>query len=171
MSCEIESYAEVRNKKSGVWEKVYDKFSLTDYDKERLKRDKCDNPFYRQSYSMFGFLADVRNYDMCEPLSKPRGIPKDCNIDIYTDYKWQMEGSCIVHSASYFTLRELAEFDYDKKFWNRRIDGSPMLMAEEGEGEIISYRDNLPEIFFTHLEELKELGDLDDVRVIFWFDN
>jgi hypothetical protein len=75
------------------------------------------------------------------------------------------------HSHSYLTLRELIEFDYDKTFWNRRITFTGASLAKEGEGTIISYRENLGEFFFTHLEELKQLGDLDDVRIVFWFDN
>ena len=44
-------------------------------------------------------------------------------------------------------------------------------IAEEGEGTVITYRENLGEMFFTHLEELKALGEPEDVRIVFWFDN
>lgn len=175
MSCDITSFAEVKNKRSGVWEKVYNKFSLDDYDKKKKNKDKGDSPFYEQSYSLFGFLANVRNYDECEPLSLPKGIPDDCNIDIFTDYECERFSA---HSSSYLTLRELVQFDYDKIFWNRRIEREIApnqfdctARAEEGEGKMISYRDNLPDLFFIHLEELKQLGDLDDVRIIFWFNS
>ncbi len=186
MSCDIHSFAEVKNKSNGSWEMVdtdmfslydSDKFYLDAYDKESTKKEKNKHPFYWQDYSMFGFLAGVTNYDCCEPLSKPKGVPNDVSNEIH--YEWCEDKSVIpVHSTSFLTLRELIEFDYEKTFWNRRIERqiSPTdfdcaATAEEGEGKIISYKENLGEMFFIHLEELKKLGDLDDVRIVFWFDN
>lgn len=140
---------------------------------------------------MFAFFADVRNYDHCVPLSEPKGLPDDSEYlneiidegygtpmsrsdDIYNDGNY--------HSFSYLTLKELLDFDYEQTFWNRRItktvrypeggsysDGAAL--AEEGEGQIISYRENLGSMYFTHLKELSELGEPEDVRIVFWFDN
>jgi hypothetical protein len=185
MSCDIESFAEKRNKETGKWERVGDVFTLSEFDKNYLKKEKGDSPFYLQSYSVFGFLADVRNYDHCEPLSDPKGLPDDSEyLNTETTDMWgskETNKSRILydnHSASYLTLKELMDFDYNKTFWNRRISKqtSPhgwnsSALAEEGEGKIISYRENLGEMFFIHLEELKQLGEPEDVRVIFWFDN
>lgn len=172
MGCDIHSFAEV--KRNNNWEKVGDAFSLSDYDKKLYKKDKGESPFDWRSYSMFAFLAGVRNYDRCEPLSKPKGLPYDISDDVKEEYG---EGwDC--HSASFLTAKELLEFDYDKTFWNRRVSKqtSPTswngaALAEEGEGEIVTYRENLGEDFFTHLNELKELGKPKDVRIVFWFDN
>jgi hypothetical protein len=36
---------------------------------------------------------------------------------------------------------------------------------------VLPIEDFLSEMFFQHIEDLKTLGDLDDVRVVFWFDN
>ncbi len=187
MGCDIHSFAEKRNKKTGKWEVVTDHFTLDSYDQEYYKKEKGDHPFDWRSYSVFAFLAGVRNYDHCEPLSKPKGLPYDseylntivCNETI----KQSIESDGDYHSLSYLTLKELIEFDYDKTFWNRRIyrttyrpdgtvsgvDGASV--AEEGEGKMITYRENLGEFFFIHLEELKQLGEPEDVRVVFWFDN
>lgn len=190
MGCDIHSFAEKKNKKKDtwekagnmlilheeyLWEKVGDVFSLCEYDKKHYQKDFGDNPFDHRSYSVFAFLAGVRNYDCCEPLSEPKGIPNDVSDEIKTEYdSW----SCDSHSTSYLTLRELLEFDYDKIFWNRRVTKQTSnncwngaSLADEGEGAMISYRENLGEFFFTHLEELKSLGDIDDVRIVFWFDN
>ena len=63
------------------------------------------------------------------------------------------------------------------KFWNRRITKyvgnyiNGAALAEEGEGKFLTYRENLGEWFFKHLNELKELGDPENVRIVFWFDN
>ena len=175
MGCDIHSFAERRSKQTNKWEKVEDAFSLDKYDKERLKKDKGGSPFNWRSYSMFAFLADVRNYDHCEPLSEPKGLPDDISDGVKGEYeRWRYNA----HSASFLTVKELLDFDYDKTFWNRRVtkqtspnswDGAAL--AEEGEGKVLTYRENLSEWFFTHLNELKELGEPEDVRIVFWFDN
>ncbi len=136
--------------------------------------EKTIHPF---DYSMYAFFADVRNYDHCQPLSQTRGLPKDLSSEVLAEYN-EYPGQW---SESYFTLKELLDFDYDQTFWNRRIertyqekgytstDGAAL--AEEGEGKIISYRDNLGENYFKCLEILKTLGEPDDVRIVFSFDN
>lgn len=175
MGCDIHSFAEKKNRETGKWEKVGNAFTLDSFDREMAKKDKDDHPFCWRSYSLFSFLAGVRNYDRCEPLSKPKGMPKDVSDDVKSEWEmWEPDG----HSASFLTLRELCEFDYEKVFWNRRItkqlsqnSWTGAALAEEGEGKMISYRQNLGEMFFIHLEDLKVLGDPDDVRIVFWFDN
>ena len=175
MGCDIHSFAERRNKETNKWEKVEDAFTLDSYDKERMKKDKGEHPFDWRSYSLFAFLADVRNYDHCEPLAEPKGIPKDVCEEIRSEWEmWEGDG----HSASHFTAKELSDFDYEKTFWNRRVTKQTApncwngaSLAEEGEGTVLTYRENLGEMFFTHLEELKALGEPEDVRIVFWFDN
>ena len=175
MGCDIHSFAERRNKETNKWEKVGDAFTLDSYVKERMKKDKGEHPFVRRSYSLFAFLADVRNYDHCEPLAEPKGIPKDVCEEIRSEWEmWEGNG----HSASHFTAKELSDFDYEKTFWNRRVTKrtapncwNGASLAEEGEGKVLTYRENLGEMFFTHLEELKALGEPEDVRIVFWFDN
>lgn len=177
MGCDIHSFAE--RKRNGKWEKVGEHFSLGEWEKEYYKKEKGENPFDWRSYSMFAFLANVRNYDHCEPISEPKGIPNDVCDEIKSEYEdWESDA----HSSSYLTLKELLEFDYDKVFWNRRISRTTYnenggsftngaALAEEGEGTVLSYRENLGEFFFIHLKELEELGSPDEVRIVFWFDN
>lgn len=189
MGCDIHSFAEVR--KNGKWEKVGEHFELDDFGKEYEKREKTECPFDWRSYSMFAFLAGVRNYDHCEPISEPKGLPKnseflnsltaDEGYGAISQYEHIMDWD--YHSHSFLTLEELLDFDYDRSFWNRRItriiyreDGSVAgsngaCIAEEGEGRIVTYRENLGEHFFKVIEELKQLGNPEDVRVVFWFDN
>jgi len=175
MGCDIHSFAEIQNKKTNKWEKVGDVFSLDDFNKKYLKKNKGENPFNWRSYSMFAFLANVRNYDHCESISRPKGLPDDLSEGVKQHYEyWKYDA----HSASYLTAKELLEFDYDKTFWNRRVTKqisnnhwSGATLAEEGEGVILTYRENLGNLFFVHLNELKELGEPDDVRIVIWFDN
>ena len=66
--------------------------------------DKKDNPFDWRSYSMFGFLADVRNYNQCEPIAKPKFyIPKDCSDEIRKEYEWGH--FCITFVTLHITLQ------------------------------------------------------------------
>ena len=162
MGCDIHSFAERCNKETGKWQIVTDVVT-----------------FDNRDYSVFAFLAGVRNYDHCEPISEPKGLPDDVCDEIQENFEsWQDDA----HSASFLTVKELLDFDYEKQFWNRRIsrtthypeggsytDGAAI--AEEGEGEILSYRQNLGGYFFEILKELSELGDTRDTRVVFWFDN
>lgn len=172
MGCDIHSFAEV--KRNNKWEKVNNHFSLDDYDKKYYSKEKGDNPFEWRSYSMFAFLAGVRNYDHCDPLSIPKGLPEDLSDEVKQYYEYLKD---YAHSASYLTAKELLEFDYDKTFWNRRITktegnySNGAALAEEGEGKVLTYRENLGEWFFIHLNELKELGEPENVRIVFWFDN
>ncbi len=178
MGCDIHLFTEV--KKEGKWEVV----------------DKPYTPFDKRDYTVFAFLAGVRNYDHCEPLSEPKGLPDDSeelntplsepenysysgydNGTAYTK-KGKIECDADYHSPSFLTLKELLDFDYDKTFWNRRVTKqiapnafNGAALAEEGEGKVLSYRENLGTQFFKDLEWLKELGSPEDVRIVFYFDN
>lgn len=178
MGTDIHSFAEIRI--NGKWKRVEDKiFGENPY--------ISTEPFGWRSYAVFGFLADVRNYSHCVPLAEPKGLPSDSEYlnkdergkdafdhleSYYNDY----------HSHSYFTLKELLDFDYNQTFWDRRITrtihypgggsySNGASLAEEGEGEIITYKEHLGEGFFKDIEVLKGLGNPEDVRIIFWFDN
>lgn len=185
MGCDIHIFAE--KKVNNKWVKVEDHFSLDDFNRNYLKKEKGDSPFNWRSYAMFGFLGNVRNYSHSEFLSDNRGLPDDSEYlneeidDGYTN-KITRKNDLLTdgnyHSYSYLTLKELLDFDYNKIFWDRRImkQVSPngwngACLAEEGEGEHITYRNHLGDWFFTHLNELKKLGNPDEVRIVFWFNN
>jgi hypothetical protein len=109
MGCDIHLYVE--KKINGVWEKQtgfvsnwYDPGS--DYfAKDEFKN--CDSPYGGRNYSLFSFLADVRNYDgEIKPLAQPRGLPDDVSDVVKAESDdWDCDG----HSHSYFTLRELID--------------------------------------------------------------
>jgi hypothetical protein len=172
MGCDINSFAEV--KRNNKWEKVNDHFTLDDNNKKFYNKEKGDNPFYWRSYSTFAFLAGVRNYEHCEPISEPKGLPDDLSEEVKNNYE---DLKCDTYSASYLTAKELLDFDYDKTLLDRRVTktkgnyANGAALEEEGEGRILTYRENLGEWFFKHLEELKTLGEPENVRIVFWFNN
>ncbi len=191
MGADIHSFAEVR--KNGKWLRVEEPV-FDDYGNE-----KTTEPFGWRSYAVFGFLADVRNYSHCTPISEPKGLPDDSEwLNSPSKYAYEvnpMSGEPILeneretnkndvqedgnyHSMSWLTLKELLDYDYEQKFWDRRVtkqtspnswDGAAL--AEEGEGQTITYREHLGESFFKDIEVLKTLGQPEDVRIVFWFDN
>jgi hypothetical protein len=174
MGCDIHSYAEVR--KDGKWEIVGDVFPLNDFDREWRKKTHGCSPFDWRSYGLFGFLADVRNYSHVPVIAQPKfTIPADVSSEVAEMYLgWKGDA----HTASWLTLRELMEFDYEQVFWDLRVTKqvsangwSGAALAEEGEGTHPTIREFLGAAYFRDVEVLKTLGAPDDVRVVFWFDN
>jgi len=101
-----------------------------------------------RNYQLFGALAGVRRQPE-ERMGDPRGLPADVSVavaDRYPDEK--MQEACLYHSTSYWTLRELLEFDPPPWWQDRRL--GPMKAL---------------------LRHLCGLGGADDVRIVFWFDN
>lgn len=168
MGCDIHSRAEVRVE--GTWRQVGDVFDLDDWDRKHFGKEKGDEPFSLRDYGLFGFLANVRNYSESPVIAEPRGLPDDVDMDEETREEWADNW---YHSASWLTLAELLAYDYDRAFWDRRIekDGNGAARAEEGEGEHPTLRTFLGEWFFKRLDELAALGAPEAVRVVFWFDN
>lgn len=197
MGCDIHSFAEHRV--NGKWERLGDIFPLDKFDREYRKKDFGDEPFPYRSYALFGFLADVRNYSHSEVISQPKGYPSDSEyLNSISKYAYDinpMSGEDIpeneretnlsdlvndgnYHNASYLTLAELLSFDYEKQFWDRRVTKQTgpnsfngASLAEEGEGEIVTYRNHLGATYFNHIEILRQYGAPEDVRVVFYFDN
>lgn len=201
MGCDIHSFAE--KKENGKWIPVENVDGRdTAWGTFFARSEKYFAPFNWRNYSMFGFLADVRNYSHCTPIADTRGLPIDSEyLNSVSTHAYEtnpMSGIAIpeneretvmqdIRDGGYFgfswlTLKELLDFDYDKTFWDRRISrityneygGSytnGAAIAEEGEGETISYRQHLGEEFFKDLEILKTFGEPENVRVVFYFDN
>lgn len=182
MGCDIHSIAEVKNTE-GKWTLVGDVFPLGEFERSWYKKDFNNLPFDWRSYSMFGFLANVRNYSHSEYVSEPKGLPDDSEWLNEYDYDGQSRKEIGeaggYHSHSWLTVAELIAFDYDQLFWDRRCMkqtgpnswNGASFAENENEGEIKTYRQHLGVHFFEHLSILSSLGESEDVRVIFWFDN
>lgn len=150
MGCDIHTYVEHRPAVTEPWELV-----------------AGEAPFNWRSYSVFGFLADVRNYSAVTPLAEPRGVPDDMSPAVAAEFD---DG---VHSSSWLSVRELIEFDYDQPMNDRRItrNGDGGVTGSPEEGRVTTYREFLGQSFADDVERLATLGDPDLVRVVFWFDN
>lgn len=121
--------------------------------------------FSQQNYSMFGFLADVRNYSMTPTIALPRGLPDDVSCSIACEHE---SYGLYAHTASWLSLKELLEFNYDATFENRRVivNASGAHTCKPGMGEITTYRESFCEQFQTDLLLLRAIGA---ERIVFWF--
>lgn len=107
-------------------------------------------PFGQRNYSVFAFLAGVRNYSEITPISKMRGYPSDMTVD--EDDLWYRHG----HSESWLSIEELNKHDYDRLIVDERYGGRTTVL-----------RDYLGVAFF---HDLVELNRIDADRVVFCFD-
>lgn len=127
MGCDIHIHVEYkRDKFTG-----YDANNKPQYEKRWFCGDYFKvNPYYtegeddgeqplslvdfcgRRNYSLFSVLADVRNYGNTPYIDEPRGLPEDVTAEVKKDSDyWGCDG----HSHSYFTLKELLDFQKDIK--------------------------------------------------------
>tara|TARA_Y100000401_G_C8310525_1_gene219459 strand:- start:779 stop:1426 length:648 start_codon:yes stop_codon:yes gene_type:complete len=125
------------------------------YSKGMIRNPYTNQPYGGRCYSLFGILAGVR--DQSNPMigaefnSDIKGVPDDASMSVKSmSDEWDIDG----HSHNYFTLRELLDSEYNKMDDNdlkvRGID---------------------PYFFNTTIPQLQKLGQPEDVRIIFWFDN
>lgn len=122
-----------------------------------------------QNYTMFGWLADVRNYAKVRPISKARGLPSDVSTEVanlatrFGDY----------HTHSWLGLGEILAFDFDATFEDRRTGNGSHQFGDtypEGMGEVKLYRSIFSQVFCDDVEAMKRLDVPEDVRIVFWFD-
>lgn len=150
MGCDIHSYAERRD--ANEWECI-----------------DAITPFSHRSYSVFGFLAGVRNYSAITPIAMPRGLPMDVSRVVATVYEvYAYVGDA--HTASWLLISELTKFNYDALCEDRQVminrDGSQT--CAPGGGKVMSYRKFLGPHFFADLSAAQVAGT---ERIVFWFDN
>lgn len=159
MGCDLYSYVEQQND-HGTWEhKRWE--PLEQYE---------DGPFTARIYRVYGFLADVRNYSQVPPIAKVRGLPDDVSAEVRAeDGKWGGYG----HSHSHLTVDELAAFDYDQSFEDRRVTrgNNGGRTAVSGGGEMTTFREFFGADFFRDLDVLVVMNRDRPTRVVFWFDN
>jgi hypothetical protein len=152
MGCDIHCYAERRADEE--WEMI---------------RDLC--PFDRRDYTVFAFLADVRNEAGIPPIAQPRDVPDDISDGVVAEFRKCDDA----HSASWLSVSELLAYDYDRIVTGKERrtvmaahheDWGSVVMVEEVRG--MAGRELLGVGFFDELQELKACGA---ERIVFWFDN
>jgi len=168
MGCDIHLHVEKRV--NGEWEET-----------------ECNNVYDGRNYTLYAALAGVRNYDRFTPIAEPKELPKDVSAEVYNESeRWGCDG----HSHSWLTLTELLNFD-----WSQKIKITRMVSAESRrqylengitpnawcswtntEGwDSLEWEESLAEycneFINEFIPELQKLGNPDEVRIVFWFDN
>lgn len=114
MGCDIHIHVEYRRNVNGKKTWVCgDYLYANPYRGEEGETDYCLVDFCGdRNYSRFATLANVRNYGDTPYIDKPRGLPDDVTKDVkkYSD-NWGIDG----HSHSYFTLKELIDYQENIK--------------------------------------------------------
>lgn len=124
MGCDIHIYAEVYVG-DGKWVKQGAIFVNPYYDFAKPETEfnvpKIDEPYCGRNYDLFAILADVRNgrgFAGCvtgmgfTPIAMPKGLPIDVSDEIK---KMSDDYGQDGHSHSFFTVKELLEYDWSEK--------------------------------------------------------
>ena len=104
-----------------------------------------------RNYGTFTILAGVRNYGGFTPISLPKGLPLDVSPSVKKESdEMDLDG----HSHSYLSVQEIerASSSYDLSslnMWSVQLFEAPL----------------------RKLKDLCVTEQLDDVRIVFWFDN
>lgn len=136
-------------------------------------------PFSWRNYSVFSWLAGVRNYSAISPISEPRGVPDDMNDSKdSSEMPWSYDhhgGELGDHSFSWLSVAELQAVNYEQTIENRRC---ARVMAagytshgetcDPGQGEKMTLREFLGQAYFDDLNTLQEIGA---DRIVFGFDS
>lgn len=177
--------AEIR--KNGRW--VSNTEEIFTFSPEAWQRERGDTrqfwefPFESQSYSLFGFLAGVRNGSKSAILKNPCGLPEDASDDAVKLLAPNIDPEDIFgtfgsppstlesvservsagrgdnYGYSWLSLTELLAFDYNQSFSDER----EIPLKET------TYREFLGERYFENLKSLQRLGHPDEVRILFCF--
>jgi len=141
-----------------------------------------------RSYDTFGVLAGVRNYVNTLPMAEPRGIPDDASRKIkkesdstyYHSHSWLDVNDFLKHDWGYKSLdsrrstiekvtgREVAKSSYSA-MWGTQVDKYDYVCLER------TAMENLSKRWFEYFCKMIELAiiynGLENVRIVFWFDN
>lgn len=167
MGCDIHMHVEFKksNWTNDIGWKCGDYFTIVDPTDPKCEPEYvglCEN----RNYDLFAVLADVRNYGDFKCISSPRGLPDDV-----TDYveKAYEEWSFDAHSTSYLTMREIVEFHEAEKPTNMfgRYILEPLIerLVRRADELYILYD------FEAHDPTPSALRKMEDIRIVFWFDN
>ena len=202
MGCDIHTCVEVKrciNKKE-IWvdANYYKKNPYYDGVDEDEKEYEVVEICGERNYQRFSVLANVRNYGNTKPIAEPKGIPTDCCESIKKEYEsWGDDA----HSASYFTLKELIEYQNNNPIVKysglisqesaRELDENGVLPQSWCQGTsdntyVKRSWSKKSEVIIPVIEKLKKrlcehlyICDTDDrinefserIRIVFWFDN
>lgn len=123
-----------------------------------------------RNYNLFSLLADVRNVSEGEegyvrPITQPRGLPEDATDMTMLHYNSYMGDE---HSPSWVTSKEylkaVKQFPFNKEDWKSTL----YLFGNNFESFKPTYNRGA-DLFGSTIDGFPK--QLEDFRMIFWFDN
>lgn len=131
------------------------------------KWEHYNKPKIDRNYELFAKLAGVRIVKGIEPISLPKGLPEDLSAITKMHADWQSE---FQHSHSWLDVNEIREVEewwkkYYLKHWHTHsTEGVSYIESQWGYlfGDAISGFGAFPESYPAEIE---------DVRMVFWFDS
>lgn len=128
-----------------------------------------------RNYEVFAKMVGVRNYENVEPISKPRGLPRDISVMTHLHHN---SLNVDVHSESYLTYDEIVQLiDWMKETQKMTTvfdDGSRISYPEKWEWSFFGERNgflfgNTIYNWKKHPEDYPDF--IKDIRLVFWFDD
>jgi hypothetical protein len=194
MGCDIHSFVEI--KKEGKWQRSFDKV-FKGWNDELISapfdwRSYGMFAFLAnvRNYSHVPPLSKPKGLpEDSEWLNSPHEYAYEVNpmsgeVIPYTERETNRRhiSEYDYHRHSFLTLKELTDFDYSQTFEDRRTSRTTIIagggtvtngaaLADQGKGEITTFRTFLGTGFFQDLAQLQTMGTPQNVRIVFWFDN
>lgn len=113
---------------------------------------------FNRNYDLFAKMAGVRNYNGIDPIAPPRGLPADISVvtAIYAKM-WKVDG----HSWSWLNAREIKElYQFHVNFSNM-----PRWKLVEEWGYLFDHE------WSSFIDNKCRFEPVEDIRMVFWFDN
>lgn len=177
MGTDISLFVEKFNHQTKKWEYLSPDGTIPYGSKKEAEEfDYNYYTFYHggRNYRLFAVLAGVRNYADIEPIDDPRGIPEDSCKEIVKHVKyWDNDA----HSKSYFTLKELLEFDWSKNVYQEiklllsdykryKKDGTFPLSSPHVNYAIFLSEKEADDLLNKNFDAIKDIIENDDKEII-----
>lgn len=155
MGCDIHLHVEKRGPNG--WERVLppEGWNCTTLDFSPFENRWDDGSkygwYWDRDYDLFAWLAGVRNYAGCSPLSEPRGLPADASAEVKADSdELGIDG----HTHSWLALSEF------------EAAAATNVNTRNGDGPASEVHRR----FYALVNAMRGIVGA-DARIVFWFDN
>lgn len=166
MGCDIHMCVEYRPNSEEKW-RSGDYFHSNDPTKPLTGRRRVDL-YNDRDYELFAVLAGVRGYREEGCIDDPRGLPDDVTDYVRESYEYWGNDA---HSASFFTLQELIDFDTE----HQPADFIGCYILDPLIRRLKQRADELNVVYDFEWKDVHNREHLrkkaNNIRIVFWFDN
>lgn len=120
-----------------------------------------NHPDIGRNYWLFARMANVRNDGSIKPIAEPRGLPEDITFTTKFDRKcWSSDG----HSDSWLSAKEVAVLGPEMETEHKKYNSKDYYYYEKEFGYLFGNSWDIG-LGNGHPKQLQ------DARLVFWFDN